>query len=204
MSMLTEVLLRYRTEGHVRFDIPAALCQPGTANRLAAELQAIEGVYRVDVSRRHRKLSIRYMPILLDFRRLIAAMGAAVKSLEASPPAKATQTGLFSLRSAPWLQRLGSSRPLRWIKEKSQEVRETATAMKIVVRRGIGRSTEQLESGELLITFLNDVLVFYLIKVHWNLIVRYWLRRPLEYRYQWLASFYLMYLLIRSRQARLR
>ncbi|MBS1211987.1 MAG: hypothetical protein H6R26_603 [Proteobacteria bacterium] len=204
MPILKEILLRYRGEGHVRFDIPASLCTPEKAASLSDDLHRLEGVYRVDISRRNRKLSVRYMPMVVDFDSLITSLGTVVKELELTTPPSALRPGNLSVRSVPWVQRLDEAPPVRWAKEKLQEARETAAALKIVVRRAIHRSAPEHERSQLLISFLNDLLAFYLITVHWKLMTRYWLRRPWEYRYQWLSSFYLLFLLIRSKQSRLR
>jgi hypothetical protein len=48
--------------------------------------------------------------------------------------------------------------------------------------------------------FLTDVVVLYLIRVHWDRITQQWLRNPIRFRYEWLAVFYLTYLMVRARQ----
>jgi len=50
------------------------------------------------------------------------------------------------------------------------------------------------------ISFLNDILVLFLIKLHWNDITQKWLLKPFMYRYEWMALFYLFFLLVRSRK----
>ncbi len=50
------------------------------------------------------------------------------------------------------------------------------------------------------INFLNDILAFYLIKVHWDLITRRWLKEPLKFANAWLTVFYLVFLLVRYRK----
>jgi hypothetical protein len=50
------------------------------------------------------------------------------------------------------------------------------------------------------IDFLNDVLVLYLIKTHWTRITQEWLVKPIVHRYEWMAVFYLFFLLVRSRR----
>ncbi len=73
--------------------------------------------------------------------------------------------------------------------------------MGIVVKRNIGGPLVFLKSKEsLVLDFLTDVLVLYLVKVHWHLITQHWLRRPFRYRYQLLAVIYLIYLHVRSRK----
>lgn len=47
MSIQKQCVLRHRTEGYVRFSLPAALCRKTVAPNVAAKIKAIDGVYRV-------------------------------------------------------------------------------------------------------------------------------------------------------------
>jgi hypothetical protein len=73
--------------------------------------------------------------------------------------------------------------PLRGIQTRVQPVLESALTEKAITN------------------FLNDLLAFYLIRVHWDLITQRWLREPLKYRNAWLTVFYLVFLLVRYRKA---
>jgi hypothetical protein len=197
MTILKEIFLRYRTEGHVRFEIPAVACEPDKAERLIAGLRRIDGVYRVDVYRRARKLSIRYMATVVDFPALLRQLGRVVNELEM--PRQPQPGPLRPMRARQWTEGLKNVSFVRWVREKYQEARETATAMGILARRGLRNPPALLKRENGAIQFLNDVLVFYLIKTHWHLITQHWLRRPLQYKYEWLSAFYLIFLLVRSR-----
>jgi hypothetical protein len=48
--------------------------------------------------------------------------------------------------------------------------------------------------------FFNDIVAFYLIKVHWDLITKRWLQNPLANSNAWLTTFYLVFLLVRYRK----
>ena len=48
--------------------------------------------------------------------------------------------------------------------------------------------------------FFNDIVAFYLIKTHWDLITKRWLQNPLAYSNAWLTVFYLVFLLVRYRK----
>lgn len=50
------------------------------------------------------------------------------------------------------------------------------------------------------INFLNDLTAFYLVKAHWELITKKWLKQPALYSNAWLTTFYLIFLLIRYRK----
>ena len=51
MTIQKQFILRYREEGHLRFEIPAQFCDAATAKTLTSALLAEEGVYRVSVYR---------------------------------------------------------------------------------------------------------------------------------------------------------
>ena len=52
-----------------------------------------------------------------------------------------------------------------------------------------------------IINFLNDLVAFYLVKVHWELISQRWLKSPAKHADAWLAAFYLVFLLVRYRKS---
>lgn len=191
--MLTrQVILRYRAPGHVRFALPKVLCQPEISARLIAEVQTIDGVYRVSLH--GDKLSIRYQEAFCSFNGLARSLHAIVTRLEQS--GKLPQV----MPRQPALARLKQSAPVRWLRAKFQEVRETLTAFWILLRQGFKRGSKLVHDPKALaFEFANDVLVLYLIRIHWHRIVTEWIPHPIKYRYEWAAVFYLTYLLVRSR-----
>jgi hypothetical protein len=190
MSIQQHILLRYRGGGHVRFEIPPPLCRDDSAERLCKELARVPGVYRVDVYRRQGKLSVRYDQAACVFRELLAALHALAGSLGEEG------TGEPGALRAPEADGFG-----RWMRGKLQEARETFDALGIVARRLSKRGGSLTGNGEkLALEFFTDALVLYLIKVHWHLITQHWLKRPWQYRYEWLAAWYLIYLLVRSKR----
>ncbi|MCX7076446.1 MAG: hypothetical protein NTZ45_06760, partial [Methylococcales bacterium] len=71
MSIQKDCVLRYRSEGHVRFQLPAVLCQSSVAARVTQKISAIDGVYRVNLYARQQKLSVRFQETVCDFYSLI-------------------------------------------------------------------------------------------------------------------------------------
>ena len=49
--------------------------------------------------------------------------------------------------------------------------------------------------------FFNDIVAFYLVKVHWELITKRWLKEPAAFSNAWLTVFYMIFLLIRYRKS---
>lgn len=193
-SLYRQVLVRYRAPGHVRFQLPDALCEAGRAQRLEDALRRVDGVYRVDLYRRQGKLSIRYDEAFCDMPALARGLGEGIASAMAESVLPVSGYGLAVLGQSA----IAASKPARWLKEKYQEAAETLTAAKLLVQRG--RTPAQRE--RFVLEFCNDVLVLYLIKAHWQAITTQWMRRPWLYRYEWTAAFYMIYLLVRWRRSK--
>lgn len=198
MTIQREFILRYRDEGHVRFQIPAQFCQPDTAQALATALLKLDGVYRVKIYRRQQKLSIRYQESFCGFKtlaerlfNLVAELGQ--KTLSAEKPKQASRF------VAKLEDRVKNSLPSLWFKQKWGDAKETVQAAKILAN-GLKKNKAIIDNPQRFVTdFFNDVLALYLIKLHWEAITKQWIPRPWKYRYEWLAVSYLLYLLMRSR-----
>ena len=202
MSIAQHVLLRYQADGHLRFDIPAELCEPDAAAALIDGLSAEEGIYRVDLQPRARKLSIRYLDTVCRFADVARRLHALIGSLPQSSGRSAVRqlvphTGgrELAIASVPATQRLRL-----WLTEKLQEARETLTAMNILIRRSLGSASAAVSHQPRWIKeFMNDLLMLYLIKLHWHHIITEWLPRPWTHRYEWAATIYLIYLSVQAR-----
>jgi len=201
MSIQNEFVLRYREDGHVRFQIPARICNVDAAKALTDGISQIDGVYRVKLFCSQHKLSIRFEEAYCDFKSLARQLFNLIAELE--------KKGKFQARvipkSTPWREkakaRFDSFKTTRWAKEKFGDVKETVQAAKVITRLGMKKPTAFIKDPEkAFIDFFNDILVLFLIKLHWNNITQHWLINPLKYRYEWMALFYMFFLLVRSRK----
>ncbi len=199
MAIQKEFLLRYRRDGHVRFQIPARLCESAVAKLISDHVAAIDGVYSVRLYRGQQKLSIRYDEQSLNFITLARRLSHVLGDLE--------QQGWFEAKAivesgkSGITYRLKQNRISRWFGEKYQAAQETAQAAKLLGKLSTKGPKALINDPEkAIIDFLNDILVLYLIRVHWTRITQEWLVRPFVYRYEWMAVFYLFFLLVRSRK----
>ena len=201
MSIAAQVRLRYRDEGHLRFDLPAALSQPDQAAALLQALRARDGIYRADLSARGRKLSIRYLPTVCDFRAVVTHLHAVLSDLP-EPPPPATQALVTTAAQQPVAACPACNRSAlsRWLEAKWLEILETLTAMKLLIGRFTGLGANgQPQRPRWIKEFLNDLVMLYLIKYHWHHIVTEWIPRPWTHRYEWAATVYLIYLSLQAR-----
>lgn len=197
-----QIAVRHRERGHLRFQLPAELCEGPRADALESSLVGTAGIYRATLYRGARKLSLRYDPHQATEREVAKALrdrlddlpGALVQTLQ--PAAKLLGQ---SMHAAKEKLETGTRRKLAQFRLALTKLRQTqpkegslAARLQPVIANAL---TEKA-----VINFLNDLLAFYLIKVHWELITKRWMRNPVAHADAWLAIFYLMYLLVRYRK----
>lgn len=204
MSIQKQCVLRHRAEGHVRFQLPVELCHREVAEHVAAKIKAIDGVYRVNFYARQGKVSIRFQETVCDFKQLIKQLFELFTELEKSG-ALIIQTekkpSVIRKLSAKVSEKADKFAATRWFKAKTVEAKETLQAAKIITKLSFKKPNALIKDPEkAIIDFLNDILVLFLIRTHWEHITKLWLLNPFKYRYEWLATFYMFFLLIRSRR----
>ena len=201
MSIQKECVLRYREDGHVRFQIPAQLCKVDAANAVTAGISGIEGVYRVKLYRNQQKLSIRFNEVVCDFKALAKQLFTLLADLEQQGALQPKPVPAVAQWKAKLSAKLDSFKVTRWTKEKFGAAKETVQVAKVLTKLGMKKPKAFLKDPDKsIIDFLNDMLVLFLIKLHWGEITQNWLVKPLKYRYEWMALFYMFFLLVRSRR----
>jgi len=198
MPIQQDIILRYKSSGHVRFQIPECLCSDEVASYVSDAIHEFEGVYRVNLFRNKKKLAIRFVEENMSFHELNTQLLELLTSLEKKGFFKEKSTA--NTAAASIKNKFSDWTGTHWAKEKYTETKETAQAISILAKLGLKKKPEILANPEkTLITFFNDVLILFLVKTHWKLITKKWLLEPFKYRYQWLTVLYLMYLFIRSK-----
>jgi len=204
MSIQKEFIIRYRADGHVRFEIPDQLCDATVAKLVSGKVLAIDGVYRVDLFRRQKKLSIRYQEVVCDFNQLATQLFQLIAELDEQGLLVAQVVKeVADAKAAGWgiKAKVKNWKASKWASEKYTDAKDTVQAAKVITKLGLKKPKSFIKDPErAIIDFLNDVLVLYLIKLHWTRITQEWIPRPWAFKSQWAAIFYLFYLLVRSRR----
>ncbi len=199
MSLQREIILRHRAEGYVRFQIPVQLCQEHAAEALTEGISAIKGIGRATLYRRQKKLSIQYNEEICDFNQLAKKLYQVITVLDKKGALKPAASKTKARRKAQ--AKKEHFKAAKWANEKYVEAKETFQAVRILAKRVSKKPGALVKDPEkTIINFLNDVLVLYLVKIHWHRITQHWILHPVQYRYEWAAVFYLVYLLVRSRK----
>ena len=201
MSIQKEFVLRYREDGHVRFEIPARICNIDVAKAVTDGISGIDGVYRVNLYRSQQKLSIRFEESVCDFKSVAKQLFDLLTNLEKKGDLKPKPVSKSTLWKEKAKAKLDAFKPTRWAKEKFGDAKETVHAAKVITRLGMKKPKAFMKDPEkTVIDFLNDILVLFLIRLHWNDITQHWLLKPFKHRYEWMALFYMFFLLVRSRK----
>ncbi|WP_446810534.1 hypothetical protein ACH50O_02785 [Methylomonas sp. 2BW1-5-20] len=202
MAIQKEFVLRYRHDGHVRFQVPAQACQPAIAALISDKVSVLSGVQSVHLYRGQRKLSIRYDETICGFTSLATQLFRILAELErhghfeSKPLAEQAKKSVLGIKKRWKSTRIGG-----WFNQKYQAGKETVQAAKIIGKISTkGPKALFKDPEKATIDFLNDVLVLYLIKTHWTRITQEWLVKPIVHRYEWMAVFYMFFLLVRSRR----
>jgi hypothetical protein len=131
-----------------------------------------------------------------------------IGAIEASPaPARRPAT-----QEAPGhAARERAHHAIAWLKSKSEHLRHRAVdwrakaaALKAYAETRAGHDPVLRHAMTLdertMISFLVDITALYLVKVHWDLITKRWIQAPFAHRYEWLTTFFLVFLLVRFRK----
>ena len=196
-SLARAIVVRHKEAGHLRLDLPDALSGAAARAHLEAALRSLPGVYRVGFELGGRRLAIHFEPGQCGFAAVGRQLRSALDDLPAEPaeaaaaaapaePAPAGEpavdlaalpAGLFR-RAAYWADRFVGG----------------------TIRGRIKPALDGALTEKATINFLNDVLMFYLIKVHWELITKRWMKDPVRHADAWATAFYLIFLLMRYRK----
>lgn len=201
MAIQNKFVLRYRDKGHVRFQVPVEACTESIAKLLTDKLNDLPGVYRVVFYRSQQKLSIRFQETVCEFDSLAKQLFDILSEMEQAKEFDRKPITESRLRKGQSSSTSSKPKPINWFQQKYTDVKETIQAAKIVGKVGLKKQKALLNDPEkAVIDFLNDILVLFLIKLHWQHITQQWIVKPFKYRYEWMAVFYMFYLLIRSRK----
>jgi hypothetical protein len=204
-NLLRQVVVRRREPGYLRCDLPPGLGAGTAAAELRQRLEAVPGVYRVRLDPTCDKLAVRFQPAVCDAHAVARALAAGLRALEAAGLTPGCERCVREARAqsqaSGWRARALSLRPVRWARERIEALRRAATALQQVSASRFKHVPGVLKDPERAVhEFLTDILVLYLIRVHWERITQQWMRAPFTYRNEWLAVAYLVYLMVRARR----
>lgn len=186
-ALARAIAVRHKEPGHLRLELPLRLLDPAAREHLDTGLRERLGVYRVSFEAGERRMSIRYEPQQCSQQDVARQLRSLLDTL---PPESPNATPAHAAAPLPGAQLLSDAG--QWA---DRFLGGTLKSRLDPVLKGA--LTEKAS-----INFLNDVLMFYLIKIHWDLITKRWMKEPVKHADAWLTTFYLIFLLIRFRKGK--
>lgn len=202
-DLARRIVVRHREAGYLRLELPAEICHPTAAIAFDAALRQVAGVYRVSFYAAPHRLAVSFdahVCTAADVARALKGCLHALPEGEAgSAPAAAAPSAAQvtpALQDAVCQARRAVGQLRRRIEALRQPKAPAGTLQAKLQPMLANALTEKA-----IINFLNDLVAFYLVKVHWELISQRWLKNPVRHADAWLTVFYLMFLLVRYRKA---
>lgn len=188
-ELARRIVVLHRGAGFLRLELPEELCRPEVAQAVERGLPVTPGIAGATVDPDGRRISIRFEAATLSAGQVARALFALLRELPAAEaPENSTVTALAS-GLQPLLDQL-----------KAMLTPATAPAEGSLQAR-FQPLLESALTEKAIVNFFNDIVAFYLIKTHWDLITKRWLQNPIAHSNAWLTVFYLVFLLVRYRKS---
>lgn len=193
-QLAQRVIVLHREPGYLRLELPAELCMPEASAAIEQGMAGLAGISVAVVDRGWQRISIRFDPTLCSAAQVARQLFGLLDNLPApsveeneAPPAEPASNGLQPMldKFKAMLSPAGEA-PAGSLQAKIQPILASALTEKAITN------------------FLNDLVAFYLIKAHWDLITKRWLQQPLAHSNAWMTTFYLVFLLVRYRKSNLK
>jgi hypothetical protein len=208
-----QIYVLHKREGHLRLSLPPIFANPGSARVIEAALVRLPGVRVADYELRGSKLAVHFDPLASSHRQLALVLNATLdEALAAAAPGSQQAPQQGGLPIDAW-----RDRAQQWATYLKHKIMAAEHALRAQLAKPGGGATlpaatvspwrrainPELINERSIINFANDITAFYLIRVHWDLITKQWLKTPLKYSNAWLTVFYLTFLLVRYRKQNL-
>ena len=191
-QLAQRVIVLHREPGYLRLQLPAELCTPEASAAIEQGMAGMAGISVAAVDRDWQRISIRFEQMVCTTAQVARQLFALLYNLPtptAAPEPLITEAAGNGLQ--PLLDKFRAmltpavEAPAGSLQAKIQPILASALTEKAITN------------------FLNDLVAFYLIKAHWDLITKRWLQQPLAYSNAWMTTFYLVFLLVRYRKTHL-
>jgi hypothetical protein len=175
----------HRETGYLRLRLPVHCRVAAIGATLENGLKSLPGMQRVTWLTAEGKLATRFDPHVCTHADVARRVKALLAELPQPQQPEASAAALPEPAPQPLAARLDGLREQLIVAAPARfrPLVESATTEKAVTN------------------FFNEIVAFYLIRTHWDLITRLWLKNPVKYGNAWATVFYLVYLLVRYRKS---
>lgn len=193
-ELAQRIVVLHREPGYLRLELPAEICGEAAVAAIEEGMKSLAGLSSAAVDRGWKRISIRYDAQQCTTAQVARHLFSLLPSLplDAAPTAEPEATPSIDLNNGfqPLLDKLkaiiipAAPPPEGSLQARFQPMVESALTEKAITN------------------FFNDIVAFYLIRVHWDLITKRWLQNPVANSNAWLTVFYLVFLLVRYRKTK--
>lgn len=189
-QLAQRVIVLHREPGYLRLELPGELCMLEAASAIEQGMAGLAGISSAAVDRGWQRISIRFDQGVCSAAQVARHLFGLLEALPTpivEEPEVQSSNGIQPMldKFKAMLTPVGEA-PAGSLQAKIQPILASALTEKAITN------------------FLNDLVAFYLIKAHWELITKRWLQQPLAYSNAWMTTFYLVFLLVRYRKTNLK
>lgn len=197
-DLVDDIYLRHTGRGYLRFSLPAPLCTSDAASRIERGLVLKEGVYRAKVFRQNGKLSVRFRDGAVSAgdvsKRLVEVVDGLPPEALIEPAVEEQAAGGRALSPA-----LTGMLRKALIQAQARQAAVRGSGGAGEADKGAGFIIDK-ETEQKAMAVLNEIVVFYLIRLHWDIIVNRLIKRPIHNLGPWSALTYLLFLYVRHKK----
>lgn len=193
-ELAQRIVVLHREPGYLRLELPAEICGEAAVVALEEGMKSLAGLSSAAVDRGWKRISIRFDAQILSTPEVARHLFSLLPglTLDEAPAAEPEAAASVDLNNGfqPLLDKLKAMiiptepPPEGSLQARFQPMVESALTEKAITN------------------FFNDIVAFYLIRVHWDLITKRWLQNPVANSNAWLTVFYLVFLLVRYRKTK--
>lgn len=193
-ELAQRIVVLHREPGYLRLELPPEICGEAAVAAIEEGMKSLAGLSSAAVDRGWKRISIRFDAQILSTPEVARHLFSLLPGLplDEAPTAEPEAAPSVDLNNGfqPLLDKLKSiiipaePPPEGSLQARFQPMVESALTEKAITN------------------FFNDIVAFYLIRVHWDLITKRWLQNPVANSNAWLTVFYLVFLLVRYRKTK--
>jgi len=193
-ELAQRIVVLHREPGYLRLELPAEICGEAAVAAIEESMKSLAGLSSAAVDRGWKRISIRFDVQMLSTPEVARHLFSLLPGLplDETPNAEPEAAPSVDLNNGfqPLLDKLkamiipAEPPPEGSLQARFQPMVESALTEKAITN------------------FFNDIVAFYLIRVHWDLITKRWLQNPVANSNAWLTVFYLVFLLVRYRKTK--
>ncbi|MFH1658540.1 MAG: hypothetical protein ABIG35_04425 [Pseudomonadota bacterium] len=193
-ELAQRIVVLHREPGYLRLELPAEICGEAAVGAIEEGMKSLAGLSSAAVDRGWKRISIRFNAQILSTPEVARHLFSLLPSLplDAAPTAEPEATPSIDLNNGlqPLLDKLKAL------------IIPAAPPAEGSLQARFQPMVESALTEKAITNFFNDIVAFYLIRVHWDLITKRWLQNPVANSNAWLTVFYLVFLLVRYRKTK--